>query len=354
MHKTLVFVLCLITLVLIAMPISAQDQQLILVCISPQNPEIGQPYLLVFRNVDSIGVVVPDDSAVEVYSAAPLTADEYVIAPDAATGGYRPITYIANASAEIAIPRAKSCQNDTYAEFVTPDLRSTIPLPVSAGHAVIIRFGSVQAPPPTFLGVFAFWFNPPEEEFAVRVQVIQLDPRNNIDLTIPMYSPTLRSETNYIVMGNKSFSIQDLLTEEIEGEIRFAASRQALMNVLGTANIDLFVIMRSAQVRVYPDSGISSGRYPHGGYLRLQVSADQSIRNPAFEAGSRIRPLEGTGAGYYLLTQPNQPFGALASRSAVGDVIRVDSETGRLIIRDPDGEDEVFIEAWLVEVCTDC
>jgi hypothetical protein len=350
-------VIFVLVFVFLYQPAQAQEQvfdptvqNTILVCIAPQDPSVGEPYLLVFRNASALGIIVPDNSNVIIYSAFPLWAAEYTITSDAVSGGYRPDTYIATVSAENNIPSPRLCGN--YEGYITSDLRSTIPLPVSANHAVLIQQrGNDKLANPQFLGSFAFQFQPVNNQFAARFQVIQLDG-GNIDVNLPFYN----EQVPYVLIANKNVSVRRSFADAPDdfSSRSFANDRSDFVRELALDNLNLFDIMRNDLVRLYPLQGIQA-EYAPGGYIRIEMAPEPASRQPEFAIGTTIRSIDDDTIDYIAFAEPT--VGGSLRSNELPQVLRIESQgqfAGQLIVRYADGA-EIVVESWLVEVCTsDC
>jgi hypothetical protein len=330
----------------------AADASLVHICIVPidQDGTEHDPYLMTIRQSQIFGLVIPRDAKITVYggSESPLAAAVYSITTDAQTGGYRRQSEIASSFARSQIPNGGSrpCSEE-YAAVLTADLVSTVPIPVAANYALIVRSGEqgdLESQP--FLGTFALHFmeNVVSSNSLTDFQIIQLS-EGSIDLSFPFLS----SDTRFILIANtevgirRSFAAADQFLS-----LLIADTRQLFMQDLQRKSLDLFQIMDQGKVQIYPNSGLIS-EYPTGGFLKLEMSPDTPNRH--FSTGDTIRPLAGTRANYFLPDRFGEVYGALLSPANTAQIAEIDNK-GQLLITDPAGSDKVVIQAWLVELAS--
>jgi hypothetical protein len=341
------------TAVAVIPPLIVPDETSYYVCFRGSD-SVNDEYLLVIRDTTSFGLVFPRNGVVTIYSRRPdfiplyqHLVSLYAMTTDAQSGGYRTEAFLA--TAEIGhYPREGGCGN--YFDS-TVDLNTTVPLPVSENHALLVQIDSNEIESPQVLGVVGFNAIPNNGLPTLSFQILQL-----YETRIEFGIPTYRNEFSYILVANKPFLMRqsfadapDNFSGRIEGHDRSDFERELVDD-----NLNLFDLMMVENMRIYPDSGLQS-MYEPGSYIQVEMSPNLSMRTPPFTDGIFVQSLEGANARYYLPTSLDEPYGSLAEAGDKGEVVEADSDTGQLILQDPGESGEtVVVEAWLVEVCTDC
>jgi hypothetical protein len=337
--------LSLVILSLLPQVSSAQQSPFIHVCIIPVVPQPSEPYLLTFRDTSLFGLVIPHEAEIIVFTdAASVSAALHNIAIDTQTGNYRPtqLLTMANTTAQTADSRC----SPRFSETLTDKLTSTTPFPVSRDRALLVQLNNAdRLQSPEFLGAFGIIFNT-GENFSRSFQLIQLSQQ---DPAIQMRLPFVQQNTTFTVVANKGFGMnQSFLDADTVFHPEYsAASRDFLkQQVTITAGLNLFEILQSASIRIYPHSGMYATYL--GGYIRLGVAPNKALREPAFSPGIFVKALEGTEAAFYRVENGIDKLGTLKA-GTTAEVVRIE-DNGRLIVRNPTDGGEVVIESWLVEV----
>jgi hypothetical protein len=370
------FGLLIVFLCLGVLPVNAQEDDpppfpldTILVCVAPQEStdltqvvEIFAPYLLIFRNSTAFGLVLPVDANVIIYSTYQDDQGEfrevhsalYEITPDAATGGYRPGDFLAQATLNDGIPSAHLC-GDAYLSYPLSTLPSSVPMPVSRDHAVLVQVGAndllleqEESESPRFLGVFAFQFSPTDvSQFQARFQFIQL-VGGIVDINLPFYTEVV----NYLLIANKNTSVRRSYAEAPDDfdSQSFANDRSNFIRGLREDGLDLWTIMTQDHIRIFPLQGIEQ-QFSPGGYIRLETPPGQSERTPAFTVGETVCSIDDDTIDYVSVGQPRGE-GTLQSHQPP-EILRIEEEgefAGQLVVRYGGGA-EIVIDAWLVDLC---
>jgi hypothetical protein len=358
----ILLIVLIVTLWTISVPTAqAQSSNVIHVCVSPIDPKAGElysPYLLTFQNTTSFGLLIPHAAHVVIYSETHIIAALYTINTDTQTGGYRklePLGDIRNAS---QIPAERACAaSEPYRTILDNEkLLGTVPIPVSANHALIIQIADIDTVSPDILGVFSFTFHLTETP-SINFQLLQV---SNVDPSIDIKLPMLTDSPTFTALSNKEFSIRQSLPENDSDFDQVTSSQEyrfVKADLSSDLGIDLFEMMVNGQARIYPRTGfIDTYR---GAFIRLTATAEQALRQSEFSAGMQVRALDGVVAllidlakfendplrlnNYFGVVAPD---GRLSPESAI-TVKYIEEETGQLVV--DDNGHESIIQAWLVE-----
>ncbi|MCE7946486.1 MAG: hypothetical protein DYG88_03555 [Chloroflexi bacterium CFX4] len=355
MHKFMRYILVLAVLVawLPMLIVYAQrpepTQNGILVCVRPTGGETG--YALLFRETTSFGLVIPQGANVKITSTLKVAALMYTIAPDAPSGGYRFIEQFVQSTALSDEPADPACSTDLpnlAADRTRNTLYSTVMLPVNKDRALVVQVDPSEAPPTAVLGVVGMAFNTTP---SLSFQLLQVN-KTDRDLQVKVLG--LR-DVPYSAVSNKVFNLSQSLPDkpnptaaDFSGAI---PSSPFGFNIGRFARpADLYAFLSTNNMRIYPGHGLFSvpNDYPYiGGFMSVRLDTQNAERLPRFEAGVRVRALQGASVSYFVPAAPDQVKGRLEGANTA-TVDKVD-DFGRLfIIRG--GERDMYIEAWLVEV----
>ncbi len=359
-----VFVICVNVLPLSV--VNAQEaarQGLVFVCVELLDPgeadNVINPYLVTFRDADLtdhiFGFVIPEDAFITFYSdsTAVPAVGIYSIAPDAATGGYRRLSSMSMAYASEDTPGERACSVE-YPEIIADDLLSTIPLRVSAEQVVVVQTGGDDLlSSAEILGVFTLHFRSLLTGFSEDFQVVQFSG-GGIELSFPF----LQEDIRFVLVANKEVRVRISYTDSTDDFLaqNSANPRSRFLQALAREQVvldapetlDLFQMMEEGVSRIYPHSGLILV-YPTGGYLRLEMSPVAAIRDPAFDAGVIVEPIEGSFPGY--VTAETGTSNTLNDGDTV-NVVRID-ENGQLIVSSLKVGEGATVDAWFLEVVTD-
>lgn len=350
----------------------AQNSTSLFVCVSPED-STQTPYTMAFQQTTAFGLLIPENADVVIYSTTEFTSSLYTINTDANSGGYRTLERLATIDNGTVIPIDIECGNQFQEELIAATY-STIPIPVSANHALLIELDEVEetnlTDALTVRGVLAFTFrleNIQEQEstdwFSFQIlQISEVDPV--IEFTVPSIPPN----TPFSVISNKTFGIGQsqigVIPPAFPPNLQPSNPRQFVQDDLRNIfNLNLFSIMEEGAIRIYPESG-AYGFY-NGAYFQLSIPTDIPVRE--FNVGTEVRALSGAEA-LFVNTDvlEDNPFliginfrersqttsgGRLLQDPSIADntlpVARVDLATGQLIVQN--SNQEAIIQSWLVE-----
>lgn len=334
----------------------ASSDSTVHICVEPTAPEAAPPSLITLGGSQLLGLVIPQDAKVTVFSgpASNLTLHLYEIATDAQNGGYRATRTVNRDMYGVNNVSPGARCSGRYSTSLTGDLVASDPAFVSRDRAIIIQTGPAvdTAVVDDFVGVLSVSIRPSgsveEAGFIRDFQIIQISG-GYIDLSLPF----LDRDTQVVLIANKDLSISESFDGQDWLSLVVANARSSFMKQLARLNppLDLFKLMEEGFIRIYPHAGLFHN-FPAGGYLRLMLSETPAAREPQFREGVSMRPLEGTRANYYMPHMMNEVAGALFAPQNTAKVHRVDPNTGQLFIIDPKpgGTVEMVIQSWLVEV----
>ena len=322
----------------------------ILVCVRPASGETG--YALLFRETTSFGLIIPQNATVKITSTLKLAALVYTIAPDAPSGGYRFLEqFVQNTalSEETADPACSTDLANLVADRARSTLYSTVMLPVNKDRALVVQVDPSEAPPTAVLGVIGMAFNTTP---ALSFQLLQVS-KTDRDLQVKVLG---LKDVPYSAISNKVFNLSlglfDKPNPTAAGDFSGAIPSNVFsFNIARFARpADLYTFLASNNMRIYPGHGLFSlpNDYVYiGGFISIRLDTQAAERLPRFEAGARVRALQGASVSYFVPTAPDQVKGRLEGANTA-TVDKVD-DLGRLfIVRG--GERDIYIEAWLVEV----
>lgn len=330
-----------------------------------ESSNVGEPYLITFRDADLFGLVVPHPANMVIYADTRVSAALYTISPDVPTGGYHTVERLAQVSTGNQVPIQRGC-GELYRDIISDNLVSTVPLPVSLNHAVVIQNGGDDKLADPFIGVMGISYGAspgPRRGF----QIIQLTQTGTLSasgsvLDIKLHFLAPATPFNVITNTNFGLSVSNPNSDKDFPPPTFAANREYLRSELSSLyTLDLFSVMRDTKLRIYPRGGLNSNYL--GGYIRLSMTRDPQllVREPAFAAGDIVKSIEGAEAQYFRFQKSDSveprifnfqnPAEVLGSLKVTGtaEVVEIDAVTGQLIVRNPSGEGAVVIESWLVE-----
>lgn len=357
----------LFTIILCGLPaVSAQAISVIHICVMPRNGE-RPPYVMSFQQTGAFGVLIPQEADVVIYSNQPLSTGLYTINTDASTGGYRALETLAIVDAATIIPTQVGCRSGANAAIISGSTFSTIPLPISINHALIIQMSgmstSVLTDNPLVRGVLAFNFRPGSATNTsnwINFQILQMLGEEGpvIEFAVPFIPPG----TAFTIIANKLFSIGQSQPEAVPP--RFPEYLTPANSVVTTVQPDLqalyglniFEVMAQGGIRIYPDSGIND--VYRGGYFQLSIRPQETSRR--LPEGGNVRALAGAEASIVLLNRFNNnpfrinaPFGAGERTDRIQGnttvrIVRIEPDTGQLVVIQ--GSSEAIIQSWLVEL----
>ena len=346
------------------LPASAQEITLpgetVLICVQPLSEGAeGNGYLYGFTSTEfpsttALGFVLSEQATVTVYSHSEtlVTIGVYHITPHAQSGGYSRDGHIATVYTSTNMPTEQPCGAEVTA-ILGDTVANSIPLPVSSDQAFLIQVGSDdQLGTAEFLGTFAIHFTIPETEMGLAdIQVIQMDTA-----PIELLMPYLSADTRFALISNKevwvkrSFTFEDPAYNSGES----TNPRDYFVGELSreTPPIALFELLNQHSLRFFPAHGVL-GTFPTGGLLRFELSPVPAIREPEFsaDAGQTVRTLDLSEIKVRTFLDDfgsdSDVVGNLDTQSSAVQVVGIDNR-GHLLVRQ--GDQEVVIEAWLVEV----
>ncbi len=359
-----VFVICVEVLSLSVINAQEADQQgLVFVCVELLNPgeddNVINPYLVSFRDTDLtdhiFGFSIPEEAFITFYSDNTVVPalGIYSIAPDAATGGYRRLSPVSTAYASDDTPGERACSVE-YPEIITNDLLSTIPLRVSVDQVVVVQIGGDDLlSSAEILGVFTLHFRSLLTGFSEDFQVVQLSG-GGIELSFPF----LQEDTRFVLVANKEVRVRISYTDSTEDFLaqNSANPRPHFLQALereqvildSPETLNLFQMMEEGASRIYPHSGLILV-YPTGGYLRLEMTPVAAMRDPAFDVGVIVEPIEGSFPVY--VTAESGSSNTL-NDGDTANVVQID-ETGQLIISSLKVGEGATVDSWFLEVVPD-
>lgn len=362
-----------VVLVILVSGISlAQNSASIFVCVSPEDS--AQPsYTMAFQRTTAFGLLLPENADVVIYSMAEFASSLYTINTDANSGGYRTLERLAIIHSGTVIPADIDC-GDQFQEELGAANYSTIPIPVSVNHALLIELGEAEVTDEieetgdaeetiltdelTIRGVLALTFRPgnaTEPATWFNFQILQI---SEVDPVIEFAVPSILPNTPFSVIANKTFSIGQsqigVNPPQFPPNLQPSNPRQFVQSDLQTIfDLNLFNVMNEGSIRIYPESGVY-GVY-NGAYFRLSIPTD--IPQRVFTDEVMVRALEGTQAATVLMNRFEDnplridiPFaegtGSIQGETTA-DVVRIEEGTGQLIVLE--GSEEAIIQSWLVE-----
>jgi hypothetical protein len=297
-------------------------------------------YVLQFRNTEQVGVVLPVDSRVVVYSTLELIVETYGIRTDATTGAYKIAgdqPTVTSSTTKLNNFNSRQVAGYEFLQNLTQSgLLATRPFEILGGSEMIAigengGFSSV-----IIQGTMSFNLQPDLAAF----QVVQLG-----DEDIELGLPALTAPTPFILLSNRDFTLTDKIQVdgvEVLGPVNTSYARNILNQLLNYEEPELFNIMRASQVRIHPFHGLTAV-YTPGRFLLLVMNKQPSPR--LFQAGQTITPLIGSSPAYYDSASGRN--GNLNDGDVL-TVISVDDE-GRLYATSGKVGQGAEIEAWLVE-----
>jgi hypothetical protein len=314
------------------------------VCVQNNDAQNTEDYLLAFRDTTSIGLVFPEETNLTVLSLREVFVSTYTITTDAETGGYRPL--VSQTTTITTTDNANTTPRPCEDNIVYEDLRVTSLLFVSPEMATLIKVNGETPEPPQFLGVYAFQFIPSGGQIRARFQVVQLES-SPMELSLPFYN----EPTPYLVIANKVFAIRQSFAEDTNlfSVSYFAEDRPIFSQILGLNSLSLFDIMSADNVHIYPLVGTLQTYTPMG-YIRLEMPSGLALREPQFEPGDIIRPIDGDTIEYRVVSDPT--LSGIIGVNDYPQVIEI-NEDGQLVVQVESGV-LLTVDAWLVEVCSDC
>ena len=358
MRLKIIISLCLlISLVSIAPSVQAQnDQKLVLLCVVPNDPENGTPYVIGFRNTPLFGVVIPIEANVTVFSNQSVNAALLRVTTDAPTGGYHLGIEVARLTSAENLLNNTDCAEDISQLSKTLNIsvnQNTFHIPVSAQYGLTVQVGGSDKLASPYLGVFAFRFQSSVDNHLINFHVAHINPNPSeatIELTVSRVTPD--TPASFIVIGNKFF---DVLRSGLANPDNFSSPAVAEKFDYLTVQFSdkmpaMFDMMQTLGIPIYPSNilGLITPQIFDGGYLQLRPEGKPAQRVPEFAADSTVSPLtENIEARLFLPNRPGEPVGKLVGTNSL-TVVRVD-DNGQLIVRTQDGQ-EAIIEAWRVKV----
>ena len=310
-------------------------------------------YLIGFRGAAEFGVLLPTEAMVTLYSpkGVPVAAKIHHVLPDAQSGGYRRAGIVGAAYTTWDVAQNPPCGEQASA-LLGDDMRRSMPFPVTANQAILIERsgdGSGLDSLP-LVGAMALHFVTPEPVALTDMQLIQIDAA-----PIDMFFPFMPEYSRLALIANKDVSLEvcyALAENSPCTRPQLVNERRVFVEDLAREQppLDLYGLMRAASVRLYPAWGLVL-EYPVNGVIRFSLADSPARREPAFEVGQYVRPLELEGiiVHFYInrLGTPDLIRGDLDGQTVGVPVVKVD-DRGQLVIR-LSGERRV-VEAWLVEV----
>jgi hypothetical protein len=333
----------------------AEPETLVHICVAPVQGRGFRPYLLTFRNTQLFGLIVPHTSAnVVVYGDQGLWAKLYTIKPNTPSGGYRVLQNLAESEAQPGATdpsRPRPCADmDAYRDLLPKTLPSTIPLLVSSDRAVYVQTDGKDKLAADALGVFSFVFEANDRlRFPPSFQVVQLDGIN-FDIRLPF----VPAGSQFTLLANKYFSMRQ--------------SRPAKDNVFGSSKApdpfgfliegyttqdeqkQFFQALDRANTHIYLTHGFAStgsnlSLSYLGGFIKVEHDSQTPRREDLVITDSEIRAVTGAIPHYVLTDDP----GRMYILSGTVSVVRLDEESGELIIRTSDDREGKILEPWLVQ-----
>ncbi|MBX3085899.1 MAG: hypothetical protein KF716_29960 [Anaerolineae bacterium] len=356
MRLKIVVVLCLMMHFAASMPrVQAQDApKVVLLCVMPNNPEDGAPYVIGFRDTTLFGVVIPIDATITVFSNQPVNAALLRVTTDAPTGGYRLGMEVARLTSAENLLNSADCAVDISQLSKVLNIsvtQNTLHIPVSSAYGLTVQVGGSDKLASPYQGVFAFRFQSSADNHLINFHVAQINQANaNLEITVSAI--TADTPASFVVIGNKFFDVQKSGLANVD---RFSSPAVAedfeyLKEQFSDKMPAMFDMMQTVGIPIYPSYvlGYITQQTFDGGYLRLRPEGKPAQRIPDFTADARVAPLtENIEARLFLPNRPGEPVGKLVGTNSV-TVVRVD-DNGQLIVRAQDGQEEI-IEAWRVKV----
>ncbi len=338
-----------------------------------EQPIIPASYVIKLSTEENepIGLIIPLNAKVTVYSHFKLQLEVYTVRPDTSPGGYRfvhtePIT-TSSSMQEKNFYNANFTSRYPAIGCDASNLLATRPVNVVGGRPldadaevtdqgiptrrtefslnndfythemmVIRRHGNFPVQNQTIKGVASFHlFNNSRLSF----QLVQLgDEVFNLGL------PTLSNATDYYLFANKDVTV-NVLRELSDGTTLpvFTGVAFTLGQLTQLKNLEVeepFTLLRADAVQIYPYRALS-GTYDPEDYLEIDMTQPSPSRS--FASGTNFRPIAGSAPRIY--TVDGRFFGYLtAGRTAT--VSSVDPN-GQLVYTDGGGQ--YLLDAWLVE-----
>lgn len=326
----------------------AQDESLtnsstIFACINPEN---RSAYILPLYQTALVGLVIPERADVTIYSQEEVTATVFALNIDANAGSYEANAPVMSAiTGQRVLNYDEVCDDQMAAnvgEEAVHSLLKSVVIPVGLNYMIELQRGSQDYfAAPDIKGVFAFTFGQNLAEF----QILDLNGLN-VQLSFP-FMPISVQDRSYIIVGNKSFSIDEVIeSTEFGNAPSIADSARAQSEFVALLGTPLQSIMQEANMHFYPAFG-RQFTYLANSRLWLLPGAAAPTRDFEFASGSTLYSLSFIDEIPYFALDDDFSTPTATFRSGQFVVIRFD-EFGHLI-GGPNGGAEWRIPSWFVE-----
>ncbi len=285
------------------------------------------------------GLMLPQSARVTVYGLDELNVEFYETRFDAMSGGYarrddvRFINFI-------TVAQDQYNQNFIQNAGINNSYLATRPIGLEPNEIVIIRRSDFDDYTlRRIFGVVAFRFDRDMANF----QLIQMSEGDFV-----MRFPTPTSAVPYFLITNETNLILDESRNNPPGASYPYLDRSQLINALNLRDIDLFEIMRTIPIQIYPNGGVvPSNDYSPGKIIRLNMG-DNIIPSRQLQVGQIIVPLNPNTRGISATTLGSPTTDNDLTRATIH---RFDNAAGRIIVRVAGSEvDWIVNQPWLIGV----